>query len=128
MQLTLFYDSQCPLCRQEIQALRQRDPLNRLRFEDLHATDLQQRYPDIDLPRAHAVLHGLTQDGRWLTGLDVTHAAWSLVGLGHLTAPLRWRPVRPFADLAYRLFARYRRPLGRWFAGNNGCDVCSRER
>ncbi len=124
MHLTLFYDSRCPLCQREIAALKARDALHRIRFVDLHHPDTEARYPELDLAHANAVLHGRLADGTWITGLDVTHKAWSLVGKGHLTAPLRWQPVRPLTDAAYRLFARHRHRLSYWLTGERRCDAC----
>ncbi|MBY5920785.1 thiol-disulfide oxidoreductase DCC family protein [Ferrimonas balearica] len=124
MHLTLFYDSHCPLCRREIDALRARDPLGRIRYVDLHDPKLTEQFPELDPTQAMAILHGRLADGTWLTGLDVTHQAWKLVGLGYLTAPLRWRPVRPVTDAAYRVFARHRHRLSYWLTGQRHCDRC----
>ncbi|MBY6095557.1 thiol-disulfide oxidoreductase DCC family protein [Ferrimonas balearica] len=128
MYLTLFFDGQCPLCRREIEALKARDALHQIRFEDLNHPDIAERHPELDLTLAHRVLHGQRSDGTWLTGLDVTHAAWSLVGRGHWTAPLRWRPVKPIADLAYRFFARHRHRLSYLLTGEQRCEVCNHDR
>ncbi len=46
-------------------------------------------------------------------GLATLRAAYAAVGLGWVLRPTALAPVRPVFDLAYRLFARYRRPISR---------------
>lgn len=121
-QLTIFYDSQCPLCDIEMRHLRAADKAGAIVMEDIHAEGFEQRFPHIDRDRASALLHGQLQDGRLLLGLDVTHRAWSLAGRGWLTAPLRWPLLRLFSDALYRLFARHRYRISRVVTGKARCD------
>lgn len=103
-ELTLFYDGNCPLCVNEINHLKRLDQGRRIEFENIHAEDFTSRYPDVDREEASAILLGDVH-GQRLRGLDVTHRAWSLVGRGWLTAPLRWPLIRPIADRVYLWFA-----------------------
>ncbi|MCE3028457.1 MULTISPECIES: thiol-disulfide oxidoreductase DCC family protein [unclassified Salinicola] len=122
-ELTLFYDGACPLCVHEITHLRRLDRHRRIRFEDIHAADFSQRWPDVDPADASAILLGYYR-GERLRGLDVTHRAWSLVGRGWLTAPLRWPLVKPLADRVYRWFAPRRYLLSGWLTGRQRCAPC----
>ncbi|MBY5991195.1 thiol-disulfide oxidoreductase DCC family protein [Ferrimonas balearica] len=126
MRLTLFYDSRCPLCVREMKALKSKDVFDRIRLEDLHQPDFSARFPDLNVERVQAIFHGLRDDGQWFYGLDATHQAWSLVGRGWLTAPLRWAPLRPMTDRAYLWFARHRGRIGHWFGdpGDIDCERC----
>jgi predicted DCC family thiol-disulfide oxidoreductase YuxK len=92
-----------------------------LAFVDLHS-DAFLAHPDIDFGEANRVLHGKTANGEILFGLDVTHAAWHLVGRGWLIAPLRWPIIRWFADKCYLSFARNRFQWSRWLTGQSRCD------
>ncbi|GAA4902825.1 DUF393 domain-containing protein [Ferrimonas pelagia] len=124
--LTIFNDSECTLCSKEMAHLMARDPLHLIRLEPLGQADLAQRYPWLDIRCANQILHGVTADGEVLTGLDVTHAAWSLVGLGWLTAPLRWPGLRWFADRGYGAFATHRQRISAWFASGERCQCGQR--
>ncbi|CUS49331.1 MAG: hypothetical protein HLUCCO02_04775 [Idiomarinaceae bacterium HL-53] len=121
--LIIFYDGQCPLCVREMTHLKVKDKDLKIGFEDILAPDFARRYPDVDVAAANRILHGL-QDGNMIYGLDVTHAAWSLVGKGWLTAPLRWPVLRWFADKAYLFFARNRYQISKLLTGQARCERC----
>lgn len=124
-QLTLFYDGHCPLCVKEIAALQRKNHDGRLQLENIHAESFGQRYPTLSVDKADRLLHGLTADGRWLTGLDVTVKAWQLVGQHRWLQVLRWPLIKPLADFAYRLFARYRHPIAFLLTGQRRCEQCA---
>ncbi|ARS52345.1 thiol-disulfide oxidoreductase DCC family protein [Kushneria konosiri] len=123
-ELTLFYDGNCPLCVNEINHLKRLDQGRRIEFENIHAEDFTSRYPDVDREEASAILLGDVH-GQRIRGLDVTHRAWSLVGRGWLTAPLRWPLIRPIADRVYLWFAPRRYRISGWLTGRQRCDTCS---
>lgn len=108
MAFTIFFDGNCPLCLKEINQLKKRDVEGKLGFEDINAIGFAARYPDLDWQALNDRIHAIDEQGQVLTGLDVTHRAWSLVGVGWLYAPLRWPIIRVVADGAYKLFARHR--------------------
>ena len=119
---TLFYDGQCPLCEMEVRHLKRHDHNKLIAYEDIMREDFVERFPDLDWQAMNAKIHGRTADGVWLTGLDVTHHMWSLVGKGWLYAPLRWPVIRWFADRAYMAFARHRHSIARLLTGKARCD------
>ncbi len=121
--LTLFYDGTCPLCVNEINHLKRLDRRQRIAFEDIHAENFTSRYPDVDRDDASAILLG-DVDGKRIRGLDVTHRAWSLVGRGWLTAPLRWPLIRPVADRVYLWLAPRRYRISGWLTGRQRCESC----
>lgn len=123
-QLTLFYDGFCPLCVAEMTKLRKLDKHQRLLLVDVQQHNALDPYPQISKQDALTRLHALDQHQAVLTGLDVTHAAWSLVGRGWLTAPLRWPVVKWVADAVYILFARHRYTISRLLTGRARCEQC----
>jgi predicted DCC family thiol-disulfide oxidoreductase YuxK len=126
MQLTIFYDSQCPLCLAEMQQLKGYDDLGRLNFVNLNTDNFSQRYPHIDPVRANRILHGQLETGEILLGLDVTYRAWSLVGKHKWLALLRWPIIRHLADGFYLLFARYRYGISYLLTGQSRCTgICA---
>lgn len=127
MKLTIFYDGQCPLCLAEMRQLQASDHAGRLRFVNLSACDFSQRYPHIDPLKANRVLHGQLDSGELLTGLDVTHRAWSMVGRHRWIAILRWPLIRQLADRVYLLFARYRHTISYVVTRKPRCASCTLE-
>lgn len=128
MQLTIFYDSRCPLCLAEIQHLVRHDVDNHIRLIDLHACDLNRLYPHINKQQAMQRLHGELDTGEMLYGLDVTCMAWSLVGKYRWLKILRWPLIKPISDLGYQLFARYREKIAFLVGGKKNCEQCVIER
>ncbi|MFC3121231.1 thiol-disulfide oxidoreductase DCC family protein [Agaribacter flavus] len=122
MAFTIFYDGKCPLCVKEMQHLIRKDKENNLQFENIHAGDFSRKFPDLDINELDARIHGIDENGKLYIGLDVTHKAWSLVGVGWLYAPLRWPLLRWFADKAYLVFAKHRYKLSFWITGKKRCE------
>ena len=113
--LVMFYDNHCPLCCFEIEKLKRLDKRNVIIFIDLHDNEAMLSFPDINKPQALQVIHGY-QDGKLVKGIEVTIAAWSLVGKKQWVKPLSWSLVLPVAKLLYRLFAKYRHTISRSLA------------
>lgn len=124
--LTVFYDGLCPLCVKEMSQLAKSDKQGYLAFYDINQSLLATEHPDIDFAQANTFLHAKTWDGKLVTGLDVTHQAWQLVGRGWMIAPLRWPIIRVLADKAYIIFANNRYRISKWLTGNARCETsCS---
>ncbi len=127
-ELTIFFDGACPLCLKEMQHLYRADGLQKICFVDINTEVFEAQYPDIDKESANKILHGKLADGSLILGLDVTCKAWNLVGKGRWISFLRWPIIKPMADLAYLLFAKYRYPISRWLTGQQRCPSCRLER
>lgn len=123
-ELTIFYDGSCPLCVHEMRKLYRLNQSDKLAFVDIQSPGMAEQYPELDVQAARDMLHGQRPDGTWLYGLDVTHAAWSAVGRGWLTAPLRWPGIRRVADRFYLWFAPRRYTLSRLLTGSSRCRDC----
>ncbi|WP_404366650.1 thiol-disulfide oxidoreductase DCC family protein [Marinobacter sp.] len=113
---TLFYDSQCPLCRREIKTL-QRLQSGGLTFSDIH----RPAESGASLPSRESLLrrlHLLKADGNWAVGLEANVQAWSHTPLGWLFRPLLWPGIRAIAGKIYERWAdrRYERRYA--------CDSC----
>ena len=122
MQLTIFYDSLCPLCMMEMKHLKKYDHNGRIKLVDLHANDLKNLYPNIDKEIAMNKLHAQLDSGEKLYGLDVTCKAWALVDKYHWLRILRLPLVKPVADLLYKFFARYRGTIAYLITGKRHCN------
>lgn len=122
--LIIFYDGGCPLCVREMRHLARLNKRQQLQFENIHEADFSARFPTVDVVRANQILHGQLPNGQMIYGLDVTHAAWSAVGRGWLTASLRWWGIRRVADWVYLWFARHRNQVSKWLTGAERCEQC----
>lgn len=121
-QLTLFYDGHCPMCSLEMQRLKEHDKHNNIYLVDLHDDAFSERYPEINIDKALAILHGEYQ-GKILLGLDVTHRAWTLVGKGFLVAPLQWPIIKPISHQVYLILAKYRYPISQFMYKRLGIGI-----
>ncbi|MEM7228744.1 MAG: DUF393 domain-containing protein [Planctomycetota bacterium] len=120
----LFFDADCPYCAAEIRLLRRMNRSGTLAFEDIAAPTFDPSPFGRTLDDMMATMHGVYADGRIVTGIAVFREAYRHVGLGWLFAPTGWPILRPICDLGYRVFARYRVPLGRLFGRKCADDVC----
>lgn len=124
-ELTLYFDSACPLCRTEMSRLRRWDRAGRLAFVDMSAPGFDPAPLGVTLAAMNAELHGLRADGAMLVGTDAILEAYTLAGHGWLAWPLRIRLLRPMLASAYRSLARNRYRVSRWIglgAAHRGCD------
>lgn len=119
--LTIFYDSLCPLCTKEMDALKRFDQDSQLELVDLHSERYRRDFLYVDFDAAMRVLHA-EKDGVVITGLDVTAAAWKAVGRQPWVQILRWPVIRWFADRAYILFANNRYRISWLLTGKSRCD------
>lgn len=124
--LEVFYDGLCPLCVIEINKLMHLDKEDNIAFVDINHPDFSTNYPELDWQQLDARIHGKLADGSLISGLDVTYLAWKLVGKGWVYAPLRWPIISWFADHAYALFARYRKPISRLVTGKTHVSYCEK--
>jgi predicted DCC family thiol-disulfide oxidoreductase YuxK len=120
----VLYDHSCPMCRTEMQRLKQRDSRDRLRLVDASAADFDAAAWGFDRRALMQALHVRTADGRWLKAMDAIRHVYRQVGLGWLLAPTGWPLLRGLADRLYRLLARHRYRITRGLAltSRGACD------
>ena len=122
MSVTIYYDSQCPLCQMEMKQLKLHDHNNQLTLIDLHTENFEIQYPNVDKQKAMNILHGELETGQLIFGLDVTHIAWKTVGKHKWIGLLRLPVIRTFADIAYRFFAKHRNRISTLLTGSENCN------
>ncbi len=111
---TILIDGGCPLCVREARFMRRLDRgRGRLRIVDIAAPGFDAGAYATTHEAAMGAIHGVTDDGRTLTGMEVFRRAYDAVGWGWLLAPTGWPVIKPLADGAYRWFARNRLRLTR---------------
>ena len=119
--LTVFYDASCPMCANEIVALKERDLGARLELVDCSAPDFDQDVlagTGITRTDLMSRIHARDAHGRWLVALDAIEAAYRAAGLDRAARFFGARGMRPLLDPLYRLVARRRQALSRLGAGS----------
>ncbi len=112
--LAIYYDASCPLCREEMHALKAYDGEHRLALVDASAPDFSD--PDlaaagIDREALMRLIHARDAAGQWFIGVAVFEQAYGAVGL-HRVAALWANPrLRPLWNRVYPWVARLRQPL-----------------
>ena len=66
----VFFDGQCPLCKREIDMVRRKDKLGRLRLTDISTAEYQTLAKK-DFVKMMKEIHGRYADGTFVTGVDV---------------------------------------------------------
>ncbi|MDP2119491.1 MAG: DUF393 domain-containing protein [Hoeflea sp.] len=108
--LSVWYDGECPVCRQEVTLYRRIDRENQIDWIDIVAlTDAQ-----LPAGKSRADLlgrfHARQDDGPWQVGVDAFAAIWGkLPGLKWGAFLFRTPLIRQAAQLAYLGFLRWQR-------------------
>lgn len=109
--LTLLYDAACPVCALEMDHLWERNALGRLAFVDIADPAFDPTAWGATLAELQAQIHGVRPDGTHLVGLAALREAYQAVGLGWVLGATAWPPLKPVANVAYRVFARHRQRI-----------------
>jgi predicted DCC family thiol-disulfide oxidoreductase YuxK len=122
---TMFFDGACPMCSREVRMIRGRDKHNRIRFIDTTSSSFNPQDFGISSD-PNRLIHGMMKDGSIVIGVEVFRQVYKEIGLGWLLAPTGWPILRPIFDFIYRIFARYRKQIGRLFGRNCETNTCQR--
>ena len=116
-QAIVFYDAECPVCNAFRRWLKRRDGHDRLRMLPNDAANVRQHAPGLDPATAERMLVTVFPDSRmWKGARGVFGAAAETGGLcGAVCRVMSWKPLSLLAEPGYRLFARHRGRLARFF-------------
>ena len=107
--LTFLYDGGCPLCRRETNFLKGRDKFGQIKFVDINSDDYDPKnYQNISFEKAMSNLHGISNNGNLIQGLDVLAYAYQLVGLGWVYFPIKIPIISDLLKTFYSFWAKYR--------------------
>ena len=105
--LTLLFDGGCPFCLREVEFLRSRDTLNKIRFVDIDSSDYQPKfYSGISYKEAMGRIHAINESGEILKDVAVFREVYRLIGLGWIYAPTSWPILGSLIDQVYKLWAQ----------------------
>ena len=89
----------------------------RLMIEDITGSGFDPARYGVTHDDVMGSIHGVTEEGSLVRGMEVFRRAYRAVGWGWVLAPTGWPLLRPLFDSLYRVFARNRlRMTGR------GCE------
>jgi len=114
--LTIYYDASCPLCANEMRALKTADTDGKLVLEDCSSPAFDDRpYACHGITREAMMrlIHARDAEGRWLRGVDVFEAAYDAAGFAALARLWGHHRLRPWWDKLYPWIARNRYTLSR---------------
>jgi len=114
--LTIFYDASCPLCRKEMQVLKEYDAQARLLLVDCSTpgfVDAAATEKGIGAADMMKLIHARDLDGRWFIGVDVFVLAYRAAGIESMARFWSLPLLRPLWERIYPWVARNRMPLSR---------------
>jgi predicted DCC family thiol-disulfide oxidoreductase YuxK len=109
--LTLFYDGACPLCQAEILFLSGRNQANLLDFVDINSKRFDPAKVGVSCEAALAAMYGQFASGKLIQGVSVFPEAYRRANLPRLAWFFSRKPLQPFLQLAYLLFAKNRHEI-----------------
>lgn len=114
--LTVYYDASCPMCANEMHALRDAEGGRKLLLVDCSAHDFDESPFGAEGVTRDAMmtrLHARDAEGRWLVAMDVYEAVYGAAGFAK-TSKLWGNPwLRPVLGRVYAWVARHRQTLSR---------------
>lgn len=124
--LQVFFDSECPLCRREVNMIKWMDRKRKIQFTDIADSEFDASELGKSQKMLMDEIHGRLADGSWITGVEVFRQIYSAIGFRLLVWPTRLPLIRHSLEWAYRWFARNRlRLTGRCSGGE--CTVESNQ-
>lgn len=110
--LTIFYDHSCPLCRDEVELLRQHNTESKLSFVDCSAADFVEQ-TEFSRAAMMRLIHARDAQGTWLVGPPVFSAAYHAIGADSVAALWGAKWLEPFWKRFYPWLADHRQQLSR---------------
>lgn len=127
-QFKLLYDGDCPLCLKEVNWLRKYNHHERLILENISDKDFNAGKYNKTINELMGSIHGVYPNGKIISGMEVFRQAYRAVGLGWIFAPTAWPVLKIFFDISYKIFARYRIKIGKYFGRTCSSKRCQLEK
>ncbi|MCG7961598.1 MAG: DUF393 domain-containing protein [Candidatus Thiodiazotropha taylori] len=111
--LRVWYDSECPLCRREIDLLKRLDSNQSIHFIKIEGYSTLPMEKEQLLER----LHAQQPDGGILSGAEAFAAIWrKLPALKMLGYVAQWKPAATFLEWLYGKFLKHRPAMQQWLS------------
>jgi len=107
--LTVYFDGLCRVCSREIEHYRRKDRAEAVRWVDITESTFSAEQEGLDPQAIHRVMHVKDAEGKLHTEVGAFIAIWKVIpGFRPLAHAASWKPIRPFLDFGYHVFARIR--------------------
>jgi predicted DCC family thiol-disulfide oxidoreductase YuxK len=112
--LTIYYDAACPMCKSEMETLKQTDYDNKLILIDCSNIDLETPAScPVTREAMMERIHAIDANGKWIKSVDVFEAAYAASGFNRLAKIWGSQTLRPILSRAYPWVADNRHWLSR---------------
>ena len=112
--LTIYYDSSCAMCNQEMSRLKQHDQSNKLLLIDCSSPDFVRPSGAPDTSEMMKLLHVRTVDGAWIIGVPAIRLAYAGVGINIVSDWLGKPYINRMMNRLYPMIARHRYLIPAW--------------
>ncbi|MFK8029346.1 MAG: thiol-disulfide oxidoreductase DCC family protein [Gammaproteobacteria bacterium] len=112
--LTVYFDKSCPICREEIAALKSIDANDALTLVDCSSpefNDAAAQERGLTSEELKAAMHVRDAKGNWYLVVDAFVVMYEAVGFDSAAALLQKRGFRSLFEWIYPLFAKHRHKL-----------------
>ncbi|TAF99833.1 MAG: DUF393 domain-containing protein [Betaproteobacteria bacterium] len=110
--ITIYYDASCPLCRHEIDLLKQFDTASQIALVDC-SPQTYQGEGEHSRAAMMQLIHAKDASGQWLIGAPVFAAAYAATGFSAIARLWGARWLQPFWRVAYPVIANNRMLLSK---------------
>ncbi|TAG49955.1 MAG: DUF393 domain-containing protein [Betaproteobacteria bacterium] len=110
--ITIYYDASCPLCRREIDLLKQFDTASQIALVDCSPNDYQGE-GEHTRAAMMKLIHAKDAGGRWLIGAPVFAAAYAATGFSAIARLWGAKWLQPFWRVVYPWIADNRTLLSK---------------
>lgn len=109
-QVSLLYDSACPLCMREVNFLRRKDNGRGLvKFVDVASDDYRpEDHAGISFEAAMERIHAICADGTVLQNVAVFRYVYEVLGMGWVYGITKIPVIGKIVDAVYGIWAKYR--------------------
>ena len=112
--LTVYYDKSCPVCREEITALKSIDMNDALTLVDCSSPDFNDaaaHQEGLTSEALKSAMHVRDAKGKWYKVVDAFVIMYEAVGFDSAAALLKKRGIRSLFERMYPLFLKHRYKL-----------------
>jgi predicted DCC family thiol-disulfide oxidoreductase YuxK len=110
--ITIYYDASCPLCRREIDLLKQFDTASQIALVDCSPENYQGE-GEHTRAAMMKLIHAKDANGRWMIGAPVFSAAYVATGFSAIARLWGARWLQPFWRVVYPWIANNRTLLSK---------------
>ena len=114
--LSIYYDSSCPLCNQEMIRLKILDQENNLNLIDCSGSNFIAPESAPSKDKMMQLMHVQTADGLWVIGVPAFRLIYAGVGFKFVADWLDRPYIKRLMTHAYPLIAKNRHRIPGWFA------------